>query len=62
MNKNELPLGLSMALAKNEAAMKQFEALTEQQKQSVINKTRKINSKHGMQCFVNCLSDGNLTI
>ena len=30
MEKLELPLGLGMALAQNEAAMKQFEALPEE--------------------------------
>lgn len=62
MNKKDLPLGFGMALAQNEAAMKQFETLTESEKETVINKTRKINSKREMQCFVNCLSEGGLNI
>lgn len=62
MNKNELPLGFGMALAQNEQAMKQFELLNENQKQAVVNKTRKINSKHEMQSFVSCLSDGSLNV
>ena len=62
MNKSDLPLGFGMALAQNETAMKQFESLNENQKLSVINKTRKINSKHEMQSFVNCLSEGFLNI
>ncbi len=62
MNKIDLPLGFGMALAQNETAMKQFEALNENQKLSVINKTRKINSKHEMQSFVHCLSEGSLNI
>ncbi len=60
MEKNSLPLGLGMALVQNERAMKQFEALNDQQKQTVINKARKINSKEEMQGFVSYLSEGNL--
>lgn len=45
MNKNDLPLGFGMALAQNETAMQQFEALTGKQKEAVVNKTKKINSK-----------------
>ncbi len=55
-----MPLGLGMALVQNERAMKQFEALNDQQKQTVINKARKINSKEEMQGFVSYLSEGNL--
>lgn len=62
MNKNDLPLGFGMALAQNESALKQFKALSEQQKQVVINKASKINSKQDMQCFVNYFSEGSLSI
>lgn len=41
MNKNDLPLGFGMALAQNETAMQQFEALTTKQKEAVVNKTKK---------------------
>lgn len=62
MNKSDLPLGLGMALAHNEPAMKQFEALSEQQRSAVINRTKKINSKYEMECLVNGLSEGTLNI
>lgn len=62
MNRNDLPLGLGMALAQNEPAMKQFESLSEQQKSAVINRTKKINSKYEMQCLVNGLSEGTLNL
>lgn len=62
MNKNDLPLGFGMALAQNETAMQQFEALTGKQKEAVINKTKKINSKKEMKSFVNSLSEGLLQI
>lgn len=60
MNKTDLPIGFGIALAQNETAMKQFESLSSTQKEAVINKTRKINSKNEMQLFVNYLSEGLL--
>ncbi len=62
MNKTDLPIGFGIALAQNETAMKQFESLSSTQKEAVINKTRKINSKNEMQLFVNYLSEGLLNI
>lgn len=62
MNKNDLPLGFGMALAQNETAMQQFEALTGKQKEAVVNKTKKINSKKEMKSFVSSLSEGSLQI
>ena len=62
MDKNELPLSFSQALAKNENAMKQFEMLSENQKQTILNKTRKINSGYEMDCFVDYFSNGSLGI
>lgn len=57
MNKNDLPLGFGMALAQNETAMQQFEALTTKQKEAVVNKTKK-----KMKSFVSSLSEGSLQI
>lgn len=62
MDYSDLPVGFGMALLQNEDAMKQFEGLDESQKQAVINKTRKINSKNDMKCFVNSLSEGSIVI
>lgn len=62
MNGKDIPLGLGMALQQNEPAMKQFEALSEHQKNAVINRTKKINSQYEMQCLVNGLSEGTLNI
>lgn len=62
MNINDLPIGFGRALEKNEPAMKRFEALTDSQRNDVINRTHKINSKYEMQCLVNSLSDGTLGI
>lgn len=48
----ELPLGFGMALAQNEAAMKRFEALSESEKQAVLQQTHSVNSKQDMQRLV----------
>lgn len=52
----ELPLGFGMALAQNEAAMKRFEALSEDEKQAVIQRTHSVNSKQEMRQLVTELS------
>lgn len=52
----ELPLGFGMALAQNEAAMKRFEALSEDEKQAVIQRTHSVNSKQEMRQLVAELS------
>lgn len=48
----ELPLGFGMALAQNEAAMHRFEALTDAEKQAIIQKTHNVRSKSEMQQLV----------
>ncbi|MGN0534971.1 MAG: hypothetical protein ACI4IR_03105 [Eubacterium sp.] len=58
----DLPMGFGMALAQNEQAMKKFEALTEEEKQAVVQKTHTVNSKREMQSLVKSLTDDNLSI
>ena len=57
MDRNMLPLGLGMALAQNEAAMKRFETMTEPEKQALIQRTHQVKSKREMQQLVNQLTD-----
>ena len=57
MESNMLPLGLGMALAQNEAAMKRFESMTEPEKQALIQRTHQVKSKREMQQLVNQLTD-----
>ena len=52
MEKLELPLGLGMALAQNEPAMKRFEAMTEAQKRAVIERAHSVRSKNAMRQLV----------
>ena len=56
MDRNMLPLGLGMALAQTEAAMKRFESMTEPEKQALIARCRQVKSKQEMQQLVNRLT------
>ena len=53
----DLPMGFSMALAQNEAAMKQFESLSEAEKQAVIQRTHSVTSKQEMRRLVASFCD-----
>ena len=48
----ELPLGFGMALAQNEAAMHVFEAMTDAEKQAVLEQCHQVHSKQEMQMLV----------
>lgn len=52
MKGKELPLGFGMALAQNEAAMQQFESMTDSEKQALLQQARGVNSKREMQQLV----------
>ena len=52
-----LPLGLGFGLAMNEAAMKGFASLKEDEKRQVIEAARTIISKEEMQTFVNSIAE-----
>lgn len=58
MNEFDLPLGFGMALAQNEHAMANFEALSEQEKQAILQKTHSVQSKKEMRAIVNSLANG----
>ena len=52
MSRKELPLGFGMALAQNEQAMQEFEAMTEYEKNAVLQWAQNINSKQEMRQLV----------
>ena len=52
MEKNEMPVGLGMALAMNPEAMQKFASLTETKKQEIINGTHTVSSKAEMKQYV----------
>ncbi len=52
MKKDEMPLGLGMALAMNPEAMQKFALLPEAKKQEIISGTHTISSKEEMRQYV----------
>jgi len=60
MESMELPLGFGMALAQNEAAMKRFEALSESEKQSVLQRTHSVRSRAEMRRLVASLGEAGI--
>ena len=57
-NGEGIPLGFGMLLAQNTDAMNRFSALTDEQKQSIINGAAKVNSKKEMREYVNQIING----
>ncbi len=52
MEKNEMPVGLAMALAMNPEAMQKFALLSEEKKQEIISGTHNVSSKAEMRQYV----------
>ena len=53
MHRDEIPLGLSMALAQNPEAMDKFAMLSEEKKKEIINGTHSVRSKQELREYVN---------
>ena len=52
----KVPIGFGMALAVNEPAMNVYAAMTQAQKQAVIDKARNVRSEKEMHDLVNSLA------
>ena len=52
MNFYKVPIGFGMALAMNRSAMEAYSAMTEGQKQAVLNRARKARSEGEMHRIV----------
>lgn len=52
----DIPLGLSMAMAQNPLAFDYFARLTTQQKQDIINSSKRVHSKTEMQQLVDSMA------
>ena len=52
----KVPIGFGMALAANEPAMNAYAAMTEEQKQAIINKAHNVRSEKEMHDLVNSLA------
>ncbi len=54
----KVPIGFGMALAVNEPAMNAYSAMTEEQKQAVLNKAHNVRSEKEMYALVATLANG----
>lgn len=61
MDRNDLPLGFSFALAQNPAAMKKFSNLSASGQAEILQRAHAVSSKDEMQSLVNELSAGEQT-
>jgi len=52
----KVPIGFGMALAMNEPAMAKYAAMTEQQKQAILNKAHNARSEKEMHQIVNSIT------
>jgi hypothetical protein len=56
----KVPIGFGMALAMNQPAMSAYAAMTEQQKQAILNKAHNARSEKEMHALVASLSGGTM--
>ena len=56
----KVPIGFGMALAVNEPAMNAYSAMTEEQKQAIINKAHNVRSEKEMYALVATLANGTI--
>ncbi|MDD5937041.1 MAG: hypothetical protein PUC65_16000 [Clostridiales bacterium] len=56
LGNHEIPIGFSMALAKDTNAMNSFSAMPESQRKQVIEASRTIQTKQDMERFVNSIT------
>ncbi len=49
----EIPLGLAFQMAMNEKAMAHFSAMSEKEKENIIERARNVKSKQEMERLVN---------
>ncbi len=59
LNNDEIPVGLSMALAENLHAMERFSNMNEAERQDFINRSRNVGSKQEMRSLVSSLDTMN---
>ena len=52
----KIPIGFGMALAMNQPAMNAYAAMTEDQKQAIVNKAHNVRSEKEMHDLVNSLT------
>lgn len=56
----KVPIGFGMALAMNHAAMEAYAAMTEQQKETILNRAHNARSEKEMHQIVNSIASGSM--
>ena len=56
----KVPIGFGMALAMNHPAMEAYAAMTEQQKQAILNKAHNARSEREMHQIANSIANGTM--
>jgi len=56
----KVPIGFGMALAMNQPAMNAYAAMTEPQKQAILNKAHNVRSEKEMHDLVASLANGTM--
>ncbi len=56
----KVPIGFGMALAMNQPAMNAYAAMTEEEKQAVVNKAHNVRSEKEMHDLVVSLAGGRM--
>lgn len=52
----EMPIGFGLSLAANEKSMKAFSDMSDAQKETTVQKSRRMHSREDMEVFVNDLA------
>lgn len=52
-----LPIGFGLSLAANEKSMQAFAAMSDEEKEQVVEKSRQMHTRADMQNFVNSLGE-----
>lgn len=56
----KVPIGFGMALAMNEPALNAYSAMTEEQKQAILNKAHNARSEREMHQIVNSIAPNKI--
>ena len=59
MDYYKVPIGFGMALAMNPPALNAYSAMTEDQKQAILNKARNAQSEQEMHRIVNSITENS---
>lgn len=57
---NQIPQGLTSALARNMSAMERFSMMNKSQRQAIITKAGQVNSKQEMSQLVEGITEGKI--